>query len=418
MIRRPPRSTLFPYTTLFRSGAQARRWAPSIGDNVQPTSLQRMTTTPLAQTRENPMVVQTPIGPLAAGYRGTITEVIRVPESWGEIVKRYVRQGDCMFVMQNFAYERLLGRKPLEVDAPVGQAYPLWQLNALLEMRAYEFASKAAGAGAGAARGPPRKAARTDADSATCPGVPKYDKFFKTPWTRAWTARELAGAENPTSENRMRPSALSPDAHVEFMGVVVALNDIATGNMISTDMHQIGVRLRSITSKVPNVFLADDLEEIGWMYVDIEVNQNRPETHAYPYRRFYGVVGDAVPFVSPVDAPQIAYTFPQIVPATKTFVNFNDWAHPGVKHSVSRWYCRAMPKNVHYTVARVVRIGYVHAASQAMPTSEEAMRAIRSHDSWKALNAVANVGFARGGLHRKDAAITVALHTAALRSRF
>src|SRR5438552_12725418 len=28
MIRRPPRSTLFPYTTLFRSSAQARRAAP------------------------------------------------------------------------------------------------------------------------------------------------------------------------------------------------------------------------------------------------------------------------------------------------------------------------------------------------------------------------------------------------------
>src|SRR2546427_7697613 len=30
MIRRPPRSTLFPYTTLFRSGLHpARPWAPS-----------------------------------------------------------------------------------------------------------------------------------------------------------------------------------------------------------------------------------------------------------------------------------------------------------------------------------------------------------------------------------------------------
>src|SRR5947208_8242783 len=27
MIRRPPRSTLFPYTTLFRSAHAARRWA-------------------------------------------------------------------------------------------------------------------------------------------------------------------------------------------------------------------------------------------------------------------------------------------------------------------------------------------------------------------------------------------------------
>src|SRR2546430_9211425 len=28
MIRRPPRSTLFPYTTLFRSSRGRRRWAP------------------------------------------------------------------------------------------------------------------------------------------------------------------------------------------------------------------------------------------------------------------------------------------------------------------------------------------------------------------------------------------------------
>src|SRR5262245_63446060 len=30
MIRRPPRSTLFPYTTLFRSGATARRRKPKL----------------------------------------------------------------------------------------------------------------------------------------------------------------------------------------------------------------------------------------------------------------------------------------------------------------------------------------------------------------------------------------------------
>src|SRR2546422_7593140 len=28
MIRRPPRSTLFPYTTLFRSSSKGLRWAP------------------------------------------------------------------------------------------------------------------------------------------------------------------------------------------------------------------------------------------------------------------------------------------------------------------------------------------------------------------------------------------------------
>src|SRR3712207_8290249 len=32
MIRRPPRSTLFPYTTLFRSG----RWDAMVGDTVRP----------------------------------------------------------------------------------------------------------------------------------------------------------------------------------------------------------------------------------------------------------------------------------------------------------------------------------------------------------------------------------------------
>src|SRR5256885_9453061 len=31
MIRRPPRSTLFPYTTLFRSGTTARRVVPNDG---------------------------------------------------------------------------------------------------------------------------------------------------------------------------------------------------------------------------------------------------------------------------------------------------------------------------------------------------------------------------------------------------
>src|SRR2546427_501907 len=33
MIRRPPRSTLFPYTTLFRSLIEPRREQPAIGDD-------------------------------------------------------------------------------------------------------------------------------------------------------------------------------------------------------------------------------------------------------------------------------------------------------------------------------------------------------------------------------------------------
>src|SRR3989442_2962639 len=36
MIRRPPRSTLFPYTTLFRSAHPGRRGAGRVGDPRQP----------------------------------------------------------------------------------------------------------------------------------------------------------------------------------------------------------------------------------------------------------------------------------------------------------------------------------------------------------------------------------------------
>src|SRR5256885_12146822 len=36
MIRRPPRSTLFPYTTLFRSDGAARRLVDVRGDHVSP----------------------------------------------------------------------------------------------------------------------------------------------------------------------------------------------------------------------------------------------------------------------------------------------------------------------------------------------------------------------------------------------
>src|SRR3712207_7897344 len=35
MIRRPPRSTLFPYTTLFRSEADVRAQAVSVGERVE-----------------------------------------------------------------------------------------------------------------------------------------------------------------------------------------------------------------------------------------------------------------------------------------------------------------------------------------------------------------------------------------------
>src|SRR5256884_7999456 len=41
MIRRPPRSTLFPYTTLFRSSAQVRRDAPNTRERSELVSPHR-----------------------------------------------------------------------------------------------------------------------------------------------------------------------------------------------------------------------------------------------------------------------------------------------------------------------------------------------------------------------------------------
>src|SRR3712207_8347551 len=42
MIRRPPRSTLFPYTTLFRSGLHRRRLAPVLPAGLRPDERARL----------------------------------------------------------------------------------------------------------------------------------------------------------------------------------------------------------------------------------------------------------------------------------------------------------------------------------------------------------------------------------------
>src|SRR5256885_10412920 len=50
MIRRPPRSTLFPYTTLFRSGLSGWRAQAA----TAPPACARATNTPLSGTRRDP----------------------------------------------------------------------------------------------------------------------------------------------------------------------------------------------------------------------------------------------------------------------------------------------------------------------------------------------------------------------------
>src|SRR5437667_7835725 len=54
MIRRPPRSTLFPYTTLFRSGARLEQLAKGVADALEfmtnafgPTPIHNLAITPI-----------------------------------------------------------------------------------------------------------------------------------------------------------------------------------------------------------------------------------------------------------------------------------------------------------------------------------------------------------------------------------
>src|SRR2546427_9602959 len=61
MIRRPPRSTLFPYTTLFRSGVDAERHADFAGDCCD---------NPLDIPRHRPAVRVAEDEPLGAGCLG------------------------------------------------------------------------------------------------------------------------------------------------------------------------------------------------------------------------------------------------------------------------------------------------------------------------------------------------------------
>src|SRR6266850_2839315 len=58
MIRRPPRSTLFPYTTLFRSRAQAL-FAGVLADRAAPL-LDRADTLRLARSEEHTSELQSP----------------------------------------------------------------------------------------------------------------------------------------------------------------------------------------------------------------------------------------------------------------------------------------------------------------------------------------------------------------------
>src|SRR3712207_6850947 len=58
MIRRPPRSTLFPYTTLFRSNVASRR--PSASESAAPSSGPLIPRKAPSQTRSPPIAAGKP----------------------------------------------------------------------------------------------------------------------------------------------------------------------------------------------------------------------------------------------------------------------------------------------------------------------------------------------------------------------
>src|SRR3712207_9426331 len=95
MIRRPPRSTLFPYTTLFRSpngkvlvvGGQAYSGPPSSVELYDPATNTWSFAAPLSQARANHTATLLPNGKvLVAGGSGTSAE--RSEEHTSELQSR------------------------------------------------------------------------------------------------------------------------------------------------------------------------------------------------------------------------------------------------------------------------------------------------------------------------------------------
>src|SRR2546427_6744957 len=70
MIRRPPRSTLFPYTTLFRSDDEGQLLTSSFMDYLLPTSMEMPKTTTVRILEETPTPLN-PLGVKGAGEGGS-----------------------------------------------------------------------------------------------------------------------------------------------------------------------------------------------------------------------------------------------------------------------------------------------------------------------------------------------------------
>src|SRR3712207_7345485 len=80
MIRRPPRSTLFPYTTLFRSNNPALIGEPGVGKTAIVEGLaQRIVSEDIPEVLKGKRVLALDVGGLVAGtrFRGDFEERMR-----------------------------------------------------------------------------------------------------------------------------------------------------------------------------------------------------------------------------------------------------------------------------------------------------------------------------------------------------
>ena len=390
-------------TSLGLAAGQVGQWVPTVGQTpvggpMQP-NLGRMRTSPPVDFRgRTPFSVATPIGPVPSEFGNTVTEVIAIPESEGEILKLLMRSGDLLFVKQNPTASQLPNNATTGQGMPIVQAYPLWQLNAMLDYTALKAATRGLGGAP-----PPAKRSRE-----TCLGFPRRDELFDPP--RFISAKSLAGI-NDSTKPRMPTTRKTPAEHVEFFGIVEREQDPARRNMISRGVHPFGVRIKTLLSKSPNVWIANQGEPIGFAWAEFTVDANHP----YPYTDFFGVTREPRPLGLPTHAE---YKFAQILPVTLTSEKIPDFHAPDASWRMdSKWVCRALPPNAQVEFARIVRIGIVEWSSPTLPTPEEALAGIRTHEGWKSLNTLMDSMHTRTFAPGKNTAITIALDTASIRAR-
>ena len=111
-------------TALGLGPGQVRQWVPDVTPSglvrtlpeAQP-NFGRMRTSPSVDLRgRTPFSAQTPMGPLPSEFDNTVTEIVMVPESEGEILKLLMTSGDLLLAYALSAY-LVEGHEPAVLEA-------------------------------------------------------------------------------------------------------------------------------------------------------------------------------------------------------------------------------------------------------------------------------------------------------------